>query len=248
MAAVLPCPPPGLRPGSRGCAGLTVGCWGPDADERATRRRTSSQRIRPTGTSLAARCLPPTQALTPTPVDTRPYLASAHAQCGRARQHAEPRACRPGAARHPRNAPRSPSFRHPRPLRPPTGNGAALRPPSRRAATDNAARTRTGRRHKHCPRIDLWCTCYLPGQAAGADDLHRSRQTPGTRNARAARQVHRQGGDVSRATARTRPPSARHAASTPTAPQGPRRAEVRGRLPHHGQQDAAPAPRVRSYR
>jgi hypothetical protein len=27
MAAVLPCPPSGLRLESRGCAGLTVGCW-----------------------------------------------------------------------------------------------------------------------------------------------------------------------------------------------------------------------------
>jgi hypothetical protein len=44
----------------------------------------------------------------------------------------------------------------------------------------NTTRTCTGLRHKsfHSPRIDLWCTCYVPGLVAGADDLHRSRQPP----------------------------------------------------------------------
>ena len=80
-------------------------------------------------------------------------------------------------------------------------NGAGLRSPSRRGR-GNAARTCSGRRHKscHCPRIDLWCTCYVPGPAVGADDLHRSRQTPAPGNGRGTRQVHRQGGGVSRAT------------------------------------------------
>jgi len=48
------------------------------------------------------------------------------------------------------------------------------------------------------------------------------------------------GGDISRgATARTRSPSARRTAATPTAPRGPQRAEAPGRLPRHGPQDAA---------
>jgi hypothetical protein len=98
------------------------------------------------------------------------------------------------------------------------------------------------------PSDHLWCTCYVPGQAVGADDLRRSRQTPGTRYAQGRRQVHRQRGDVSRATARTRSPSARRASTTPIASRVAPRSEVRGRLPHHGQRDAAPALRDRSDR
>jgi hypothetical protein len=50
------------------------------------------------------------------------------------------------------------------------------------------------------------------------------------------------GGDISRgAIARTRSPSARRAAASPTAPRGPQRAEARDRLPHHGPQAAAQA-------
>ena len=56
------------------------------------------------------------------------------------------------------------------------------------------------------------------------------------------------GADVSRTIARTRSPSARHAAATPTAPQGPQRAEVPGRLLLHDRQGAAPAPQDRSDR
>jgi hypothetical protein len=50
------------------------------------------------------------------------------------------------------------------------------------------------------------------------------------------------------AAARTRSPSARHAAATPTASRGPQRAEAPGRLPHPGQRGTAPAPQGRCDR
>jgi hypothetical protein len=68
----------------------------------------------------------------------------------------------------PKNASRSPSFRHPRPLGPPTGNGAALSSPSQRGR-GNAARTCAGRRHKSChgPRITSGVPAmYLARQSA----------------------------------------------------------------------------------
>jgi hypothetical protein len=153
---------------------------GPDADERATRRQTSSRRIRPTETSLAAGCLPPTvTALTPAP--------SIHARTWRAHM--------PSAAE--RN--NTPSRGHARP-------GAARRPEERVTLTvvPASAPTRAADRKRGClkfaqptgprqrgadlrrptaqelswPSDHLWCTCYVPGQAAGADDLHPSWQPP----------------------------------------------------------------------
>jgi hypothetical protein len=50
------------------------------------------------------------------------------------------------------------------------------------------------------------------------------------------------------AAARTRSPSARHAAAIPTARPGPQRAEAPGGLPHPGQQSKAPAPQCRCDR
>jgi hypothetical protein len=51
---------------------------------------------------------------------------------------------------------------------------------------------------------------------------------------------------ISRSAARTRSPSARHGAATPTASQGPQQAEVPGRLPHHRPHCAAAALQTRS--
>jgi len=48
--------------------------------------------------------------------------------------------------------------------------------------------------------------------------------------------------------ARTRSPSAPHAAAIPTAPRGPQRAEAPGRLPHPGQHGTAPTPQGRCDR
>jgi hypothetical protein len=60
---------------------------------------------------------------------------------------------------------------------------------------------------------------------------------------RVLREVLPSGGDASRAIARTRSPSARHAAARlPTVPHCPQRAADRGCLPHRGQRDPAPAP------
>ena len=93
---------------------------------------------------------------------------------------------------------------------------------------------------RHVREVSL---CYWPrvlrhvGTAAGTSQVY-ARYTPGTRP----------GQEISRAAARTRSPSARHAVASPAATQGPQRAESPGRLPHRGPQDATPASQVRPGR
>ena len=103
--------------------------------------------------------------------------------------------------------------------------------------------TRRGRRPAACsgsPPMCLARTWHIPGV-----DLPWTPACPALPPAHgpvAAR------GRFSRAGARTRSPSAPHAAASPTAPTGPPPSEARGRLPHTGQQSKAPAPQGRCDR
>jgi hypothetical protein len=195
MAAVLPWPPSGLRLESRGCAGLTVGCW---ARTLMNARLAGKRQVGASGRHERPRQRDAYHRLSPDahPPWYRPYLVGAHAQRGRAQQHT-PSRCK--TSRRARHAHRHSGIRAHSGRRPEMG--LAWRRARPAALRQTRARSCTGRRHESChgPRIDLWCTCYVPGGESPpttCTTAGRCRHPV----PRGTRQVHRQGGGISRRT------------------------------------------------